>query len=188
MAVTIVLVALIVGFMALTVFSLTAMLFVRRREKERDDSKDILKTIEELDAALDAALNEINKLGALIKEDVDEKYKSTLFLYNLVEDKHKEIVEIVNGEVISEMLAQYIETHGAKLGVVTEASEAGAVSLEKDVGAVPAVKKVPTFTNPRHKQIWEMKDEGQSLAEIAKELDMGQGEVKLILYLIDRAS
>jgi len=214
LGITIVLVALIIGFMVVTVFSLTAMLVVRRREKERDDSYKIAKTVEELDTALNAALTEINRMGALIQADVDEKYKSVLFLYNLVEDKQKEIAESADGEVISEMMAQYIEEHGDKLRQLAKPSELGhsevinsevtnsEIRLSEPAQTEPAPqvfenfqektepenKKPQKFANAKHKQIWEMRDSGQAVSDIAKTLDMGQGEVKLILDLIERAS
>ncbi|MCL2386294.1 MAG: hypothetical protein FWC89_01975 [Defluviitaleaceae bacterium] len=221
MDVTFVIIALIVGFVVITVFSLVALLFVRRRERERErlDSQHIAKTIEDLDTALDSALSEINKLGALIQAEVDEKYKSILFLYNLVEDKQKEIAESADSAVISEMLAQYVEKHGAQLKLITEASVAQissvaasqkaavavAASSSNNVSNLPDIegdnsntavavatphefKKRPKFSNPKHKQIWEMRQKGQEVPEIAKELGIGQGEVKLILDMVDRAS
>jgi hypothetical protein len=196
--VTIILVVLIVGFLVVTVFSVAAMLVMRRREKELEISKEVVRNVDEIDTALDSALTEINKLGALIQTEIDEKYKSTLFLYKLVEDKQKEIAESSDGEVISEMMAQYIETHGEKLR-----SMAGAIVLPEDLQQNLAEdeeddasedkdetlpQKEPKFTNPKHKQIWEKRESGQAVSDIAKELDMGQGEVKLILDLIDMAT
>ncbi|MCL2225584.1 MAG: hypothetical protein FWB96_11520 [Defluviitaleaceae bacterium] len=206
MNITAILIALIVGFVAVTVFSLMALLFVRRRERERDntEAERVGKTIQELDAALDDALAEINKLGALVQKEVDEKYKSVLFLYNLVEDKQKEISEAADENTVSEMVARCIDTHNAKLRLIaataseplsaerdavakTQTDEVEfAVEKSEDIAAVP--KKQPKFSNAKHKQIWEMREQGQNVSAIAKELSMGQGEVKLILDLVDRAS
>jgi len=212
-----------------------ALLYVRRREAERERERVLAtedntqKTIEELDAALDAAINEINKLGSLVQVEIDEKYKAMLFLYNLVEDKQKEIAETTDSKVINKKVEQYIKTHGAKLRLVNENRDTdvrGVISVTDDVvdtvdvprvvagieGAtggkvseiVPMVEEerriekqgvnlsakpvqTPKFTNPKHKHIWELCEGGKSIPEIAKELGMGQGEVKLILNLLDRA-
>jgi len=206
----IVLVVLIIGFSAITIFSMGALLVMRRREQSRKDSINIEKSIADLDAALDASLAEINKMGALVLKDIDEKYQAMLFLYNLMEDKQKELTnevwksqeghsEALDGDVVSDMVAQYIEAHSAKLRLIQEASEN--VTEEDDfsegehskgVDEVPAphliFSKRPTFANPRHKQIWEMHEQGVNVPDIAKELSMGQGEVKLILELAARAS
>lgn len=196
MFVTVILVVLIVGFMAVTVFSLGAMLVVRRREKKLEDEREIGKTVEELDEALDAALKEINRLGTLINNEIDEKYKAMLFLYNLVDDKKKEIDESADSEVISEMMEKYIETHKDKLRLISGVEETVPVppivesqnSQESQPEEQPEAEKKPKkIANPRHKQIYDMREEGKNPEQIAKELNMGQGEVKLILDLIDRA-
>jgi len=217
---TVVLVALIIGFLAVTVFSLMALLYVRRREAERERERvlaaedETRKTIEDLDVALDAALNEINKMGALVQAEVDEKYKSMLFLYNLVEDKQKEIAEATDSGAIKGMVKRYMDAYSAKMRSggadraadtgkargagsvptvpVASVAEAARVEEESKMGAPvaqPVVKPTftPQFTNPKHKQIWELREySGKSVPEIARELSMGQGEVKLILNLLDR--
>jgi len=193
--ITTILIALIIGCTAITVFSLMALLYVRRRERERDnkDTERITKTIEDLDTALNAALEEINKLGALVQKEVDEKYKSVLFLYSLVEDKQKEIEESTDSEVISDMISQFIDKHSIKLRVdkPDDTTEPATKKPSGKSSGKPSEKpkpKNPKFTNPKHKQIWEMRESGQNVSDIAKELSMGQGEVKLILDLVERAS
>ncbi|MCL1844020.1 MAG: hypothetical protein FWF79_09420 [Defluviitaleaceae bacterium] len=206
MGVTVVLVALIIGFMAVTIFALSAMLVVRKREKNREDSETIEKTIEDLDSALNSALAEINKLGALVQNEINDKYKSVLFLYNLVEDKQKEIAESADGEVIAEILEQKLKMLAEKAEgsvssqmvsekIASENIASENIASEKTIktpepaGFLPEGKKPASkFTNPKHKQIWEMREGGQKVSEIAKELGMGQGEVKLILDLVERAS
>lgn len=204
MLVTVILVALIICFMVVTIFSLTAMLIVRRREQKYEGAQKLEKAIGDLDVALDTALKEINKMGGLVKADVDEKYKSMLFLYSLVEEKQKEIAETSDGAAISEMMSQYIETHGDKLRQIAQVPETvRPVQVKSDVitsaeremlDLTPASEptmvesgNLPRFTNPKHRQIWEMRKRGKAIADIARELSMGQGEVKLILDLIDRS-
>jgi len=187
-----------------TIFSLTALIIVRRRERKNGGKI----AIAELDAALNSALDEINKLGALVLADADEKHKAMLFLYSLADEKQKEISEISDGTVVAEKLAKYIETYESKR-VAPEAKPQAvpaSASPVEQIAALPSIepappvlpmqieepplppepKKPPTFTSPKHKKIWEMREDGKVIAEIAKELGLGQGEVKLILNLIDR--
>lgn len=211
MNITAILITLIVGFVVVTVFSLMALLFVRRRERERErkyaieDSARIFKAIEDLDVALDSALTELNKMGALVKEDIDEKYKSMLFLYNLVEDKQKEIAATTDGDAISKMMERQLETYGTKLRLIAENAARSVAPRMLEIPlppldelpakpapparpVVPKEKPRPKFTNPKHMKIWEMRENGRDVASIAKELGMGQGEVKLILDLAEKAS
>lgn len=194
MAVTILLVVLIVGFLAITIFAVTAMIIVRRREQTREKSDEIAKTIEDLDKTLDSALSELNKMGELIRTDIDEKYKAILFLYELIESKQKEIEEQADAETVAHL------TEKAKLRLIdftiadepkpenTSSPEGSSNTAIPETPPASAEKKRPVFINPKHKQIWEMRETGQNISDIAKELGMGQGEVKLILDLADRAS
>jgi DNA-binding NarL/FixJ family response regulator len=193
-----ILIALILGFAAVTIFSLAALIAVRKREQRRKilDSEYIEKTIEDFDKAVNSAIEEVNKLGALIQKEVDEKYKSILFLYNLVEDKHKEIAETADSEVISEMMEKLALAQGEKIKQIAEESLAEvakaalppASETVNEAPEPPAPKKRPKFTNEKQEQIWNMRESGKKPFEIAKELEMGKGEVSLILNLIDRAS
>ena len=204
MEISIILVILIICFSAITIFSLGAMLVMRRREQGRKDSAEIGKSIADLDAALDASIAEINKMGASVLKEIDEKYQAMLFMYNLMEDKQKELTnevwknseghsEALDGDVVSEMVAQYIEAHSAKLRLIRDESDAeppedDELSDEVEDVAPLIFSQRPKFANPRHKQIWEIHEQGQNVPDIAKELGIGQGEVKLILELAARAS
>jgi hypothetical protein len=187
---SVVLVILIIAFSAVTLFSMGAMLIMRHREQNRKDSADIAKTIAELDAALDASLEEINKMGALITKEIDEKYQEILFMYNLISDKQKENwtpsdSKPLDNNAVSDMIAQHIEMHSAKLRLIKDE----AIAVSNISNNVPVfVHKRPTFSNPRHGQIWDMHEQGANVPDIARELGMGQGEVKLILELASRAS
>ena len=201
---TIILVSLIVGFFAITIFALGALIWVRSKEQNRQDSKGIDDAVARMDAALDAALVEINKIGSLVKKEIDEKYQAMLFLYDLVDDKKKEIEELDTSEVDATVLAEYLENHVSELKLMQEkmgemsdldASDGGLDMLlgrnseDVDEGLDSAGEewKRPVFANPKHEKIWDMHQSGKSISEIAKELRMGKGEVKLILNLAGRA-
>lgn len=205
--VDVILIVLIISFFAITVFSLVALLAVRRREKDREDVRSIESAINDLDNALNTALSEINKLGSVAVKEIDEKYQAMLFLYNLVLDKQKDLSEVPDGDVVTEMFERYIETHGAKLRMLSDelneppvgnalfgagggSDEDDDVGRAQDVGEALrfSLKQQPDFANPKHKKIWDMRENGRNISDIAKELGIGQGEVKLILDLADRAS
>ena len=190
---SIVLVVLTICFFAITFLSVGAMLLMHRREMNR---KDAVKMIDDLDAALDASIAEINKIGALVLKEVDEKYQAVLFLYSLMDDKQKEITngvwgtpepELPDGDVVSEMVAHYIEAHSARLQSLK--SEAESPESEEPVPEQNKDDEIRlSLSNPKHTKIWEMQESGMKVADIAKELRMGQGEVQLILNLAVRAS
>ena len=227
MDVNIVLIILIIGFTVITVVSLGALFAIRRRELNRKDSIIISRVLEDLDAASDTSLSEINKMGALVLKEIDEKYQALLFLYNLMEDKQKELTsevwkapenhEPIDGDVVSDMVAQYIEVHSAKLRQIenndarvsdevdsadevsageelSSSLDSASVVVHDEVENVPApapsvlFSKRPNFANPRHEQVWNLHEQGLNIPDIAKQLSIGQGEVRLILELAARAS
>lgn len=187
---TIILVSLIIGFFAITIFALVALLVVRRREQTRQDSKGMDDAIARMDSALDSALVEINKMGTLVKKEMDEKYQAMLFLYDLVDNKKKEIEEIDTPEIDTAMLSQYLENHLVQNKGDTQEEEVDPIDFLLDRVAEEAeekeaatVRERPVFTNKRHAQIWDLRQTGKPVSEIAKELSMGKGEVQLILDL-----
>jgi len=207
---------LIIGLSVITVLSLTALFVLRRREQNYKEYAEVERKINELDAALDGSVAELNKMGAAIVKEIDEKYQTMMFLYNLMEDKQNELKNDVwsGGEnshdhldevAVSEMVASYVEAHSAKLRLINEdavkeaAKLAAMAAAENDNSEAESKEateaerpkiynKRPSFSNPRHKKIWELYSEGQNISEIAKKLSMGQGEVKLILDLAERVS
>jgi len=196
--VDILLIILIIGFLAITLSSTWALVVMRRRDQNREDSAIIEKTISDLDTALDSSLTEINKMGALVLKEVDEKYQSILFMYNLMEDKQKELTSEVwknpdgnqvklDSAVIAEMVEKYIEAHSEKLRLIKDEVETP-VEIPQVEATVQLHDKPPKFSNPRHKQVWEMYERGLDVPDIAKTLGIGQGEIKLILELASRTS
>ena len=204
---TVILVSLIIGFFAVTIVALVGAILVRRREQGHDQDRQMSDTIEQLDAALDTAMTEINKMGSLVQKEITEKYQAMLFLYNLLEDKQKEMtgntptatkmpVPMPVVPILSSAKAKaaptakvtppakqdntdsYLET----LAERTSSADPMAITTPP---LVPATR--PSFANPKHEAVWERHYVGHSIADIAKDLGIGQGEVKLIIDLAARA-
>ena len=55
--------------------------------KKAKHDADMDTRLKEFDEAFEDAITEMNKIAVLINEEIDEKYKQTLFLYNLMGDK-----------------------------------------------------------------------------------------------------
>jgi len=188
---TVILIVLAICFLAITLFALVSMFIMRGREQNREEVRAVEDVVAELDKSLDAAITEINKMGALVQKDITDKHNEILFLYNLILDKHKEIENVKDGDIISEMVEQYLQTHSAQLQLLAEENailNSTPEIIEVEVEEVKKERKRPVFTNPKHEEIWNRRELGQTNAEIAKDMNIGQGEVKLILDLADRAS
>ena len=178
--ITAVLVSLIAGFFAITIFALVALIVVRRKNQESRDSLKVDDAIARMDNALDSALVELNKMGSLVKQEIDEKYQAMLFLYDLVDGKMKEmesyptppppLPEVTS--VTSDAIGQYLDD-------IKEETEN---PLDLLLGRSEPEPQRPTkFTSPKHEQVWNMFESGKDIGQIAKELGMGKGAVKLML-------
>ena len=156
---TVLLVLLIVVLFLVTVISIIAVVKLRRKI-------DGLSA-ENLDKSFEVCIGELNKMGNIIKSDIDAKYKEILFLYNLMDDKHKQIEALVsknnNLTVFDDMIKDVLP----------------AATLRDE-------SEPPRPLSPTHKVILQMSERGQSVADIARELGIGQGEVKLILNISNR--
>jgi len=117
-------------------------------EKMEEHLFEIDKTLEEFHSTANAAIAEL-----------DDKYQEMLFLYSLIDDKKKEVLDIYNTEP----------------------------KAMPDKPAAAAKPRPATDKNrsshPRRKDILNLSKQGLSVAEIAQELNVGQDMVSLILEM-----
>ena len=179
---TVLLVVLIVVLFLTTVVSVIAMVRLRRKADTASG--------ESLDAGFEICISELNKLGNLIKSDLDAKYKEILFLYDLIEDKHKQIDalvknmrksfdDVVEEAEVKEVMPAYEELYNFEEFVPQRIPE----PYNEPAQIEP---EHPRSFVPDHKAILQMSEQGLAVADIAKELGIGQGEVKLILNIANK--
>ena len=194
-----ILIFLIAGFFALTIFSLAAMLVMHFRDKNRKEAKSLESVIAEFDNGLNTALTEISNLGSIIKKDletkqkeIEEKYNSVLFLYNLTDEKHKEIIALKENLRIPQAEPMLKRTQASEPNVIQPAAttenfvkeaspELQRVELQETEYKEASPRKKPRIESQKHQAIWELYESGKNTADIARELNLGKGEVKLIL-------
>ena len=173
------LVALIVVLFLITAISVFAMAKMRSKMKSASE--------ESLDASFDICISELNKMGSLIKSELDAKYKEILFLYELIEDRHKQIEGLVTKNEIRanfEDVAEESEDVAPFYEEVYGIEEFGEPVYEPEAPAqIESQDDYSRSYIPDHKVILEMSDRGMQISDIAKELGIGQGEVKLILKI-----
>ena len=137
------------------------------------DYLEIENTIRAVDQSVkeaDSAIENLNRLSTSVFEEFEQKYQEILFLYSLMDEKKKEIADIYAKPLPS-------TSSESDSGVETP-SEEPVLVLEQE-----RLTPVAPLRHPNYDEIMKLSDEGMPVAEIAKELDMGQGEVKLIIEL-----
>lgn len=145
-----------------------------------------------VDAVTDVALDEINKTSQLVLDELNEKYKALLFVYQLMDDKHK----VVGAEkAVSEGNSSWDSVVGEEDSPQDIAQDSGNsekveldISIGDELDIKPMVEElqVSLSTHPKYGIIKELLDGGIAISEIAKRLNMGQGEVQLIIGLSGR--
>jgi uncharacterized protein YneR len=125
-------------------------------EKKEDALAQKMDALNNYVSEADEAITELNDMSKNIFREFDSKYQELLFLYNLIEQKQKNIDKVPFG-------AEYTQR------------------LDSEA-AVPNDKRRADI-NPKFANVLELHSGGNSIEEIAKQLNMGKGEISLILNL-----
>jgi len=230
----VVLLAAIIGIL----LALSAFVFHMITRKDKTETDENIEKM--VDAAVDVALEEVMRTSQLVLDELNEKYKALLFMYQLMDDKHKELEdkaveveaasseqvfseELIPEEVPSEPEIKVIEQFHeppAEIEVTLEEAEAFLEEVipeeekgswldrminEQDLNISDIIEESKTemqalgiihekpkpppkvlSAHPRYEDIRALYEIGFSIPEIAKELNMGSGEVRLIIGLSGR--
>lgn len=118
----------------------------------------------------DEALSDLNDMSKSVFKEFDSKYQELLFLYNLIDEKQKKVGGQVQAQAASAPQIPATQAHTlekyaeSKLDIVIDDSKKMAL-------------------NPKFANVLEMHRNGKTVEEIAKQLDIGKGEISLILTL-----
>lgn len=129
------------------------------------------ETLQKLQAAIndaDNALEEINSLSQNIFDEMESKYKELLYLYSSINQKQNGMQNVTSSNS-SFNQTNYINS-GAKQQTVNEKDN---VNFMNEFNSI----------NPKHNEILQLSKRGMSVSEIAKKLNLGQGEVRLVLEM-----
>jgi len=108
-------------------------------------------------ADADNAIEQLNKISSDVFDEFEEKYQELLFLYQMI-DAMKEKREKFDFNTDSQKGTGFEKTQDSHGSFIS-------------------------FKNPNFEKIRNMQKQGLSISEISKALNMGQGEIKLILEL-----
>ena len=111
-----------------------------------------------------------------IKEDAKENKAVEKEVYVLPTDEPSPVIPIKKKKVPEKKETTTVVSDGLLDGVATNKN-----STSSEVSAKPAPRK--RAANPKHQRVRELHDEGLSVADIAKELGIGKGEITLILEM-----
>ena len=150
---------------------------------ERQD--ELVDTTEErMNRLCNDKIMAVDEFSQQILEKIDANHQEVVFMYNLLGEKENELKELMTGKVTPE---EDGDTFMPEEPVMEQEEEPDA-ELEKD--ALDEIFKEQWGASEEepdrekiNRKIKKMHEQGQSVLEISKALDMGQGEVKLVLDL-----
>lgn len=191
-------------------FSMEGSLTEEEKEQLKNKMEELLADVSEeviirTDDSLSKISNEkiiaVNEFSDQILEKIKRNHEEVIFLYNMLNDKEKElksavkeidsskkkVQDIIESKSKSDNTPQTVKE--VKPPVQTRAVTQAA-RIEKPVKAVAdnaeAIQEVSTQNtvgSNSNSQILALYSRGKSVMEISKLLDLGQGEVKLVIDL-----
>lgn len=132
-----------------------------KKEEINFNLSEINKKQDELLKVIDEADNAIEQLNNISKnilEEQQDKYKELLYLYQIIDEKKEELSKIWE--------------------------KTTSLELKNDTSEV-LVNKI-NLDNPKYVEIIEMYNKGIEIKQIAKQLNLGVGEINLVLELNKR--
>ncbi|PKM95738.1 MAG: hypothetical protein CVU84_02745 [Firmicutes bacterium HGW-Firmicutes-1] len=136
---------------------------------KNDDNEDYYNEYGARIEELNHKIREMNEYGEFMKSELDKKHKELLFLYQMINEKSKDING--NSEVFNSVKEEM------RLEVTNkEQFQPQTTMLEQ---------KTEQLKTNHNQMILEFSEKGYSIKEIAQMLEIGQGEVKLVLDLFE---
>lgn len=167
----------------------------KRVEEMVDDTID--NSMEIVEQALDKETNSkmlaLSEYSDTVMEEANKTHNEIMFLYNMLNDKHTELTNFA-GE-LQDMMGQMQRMEADFLKNIVKPMEA---NLQQRSQAMEAAKKRepvqqrPVMEPPKesldteanlNRSILELHNKGMSNVQIAKELNIGLGEVQLVIGL-----
>ena len=157
--------------------------------QSKEQIEETLARIEETVSEADNVMNEFSALSQNIFDEITAKYKELLYLYELVDQK-KSISEQTPPQVMKQYTSGFSDFSSKRnnqnnlsdiSSQFSNASNRNKTEESNDdiMNFMFAFKSA----NPKHKEITELARRGMSISEISRALNIGHGEVSLVLEM-----
>lgn len=154
----------------------------------------VADSIGRVERAMDKETNEkimeIGEYSDTVLENMNKTHNEIMFLYSMLNDKHTELTELAGSltELSGELGRMETKVKARIESVEVESNteeKSGQKTAEEAYTDVAAVKTEPENeeTGNHNERILELYKQGKSYVEIARELGLGLGEVKLVIEL-----
>ena len=165
------------------------------KAEKKDDGDDGLvlfaQKLNNLESTVNEADEAVNMLGDMSKnvfKEFDSKYQELLFLYNLIDEKQK-VAMTPKMDVVPSVSTlpggHALSGESAPPNGSTLPSESALPIEPKNKGSIDIIvdDEKTKGMNPKFANVLRLSKEGKDIDEIARQLDMGKGEVMLIINI-----
>lgn len=163
-----------------------AILQKKVSDKITTDVNDIIYSADqELSSMTNEKMMALGDYAVTVCDEIEKNHKEVMFLYGMLNDKEKELKELVTNA----------EGKASELRKANELAMESFVAAPTDLSPVDELEAVGDYEEPDNYEepvveientndiILEMKRSGMSILEIARQLGLGVGEVKLVVDL-----
>lgn len=140
----------------------------------------IINTEDQLNKITNEKIIAVNDYSKIVLDKVSQNHEEVVFLYNMLNEKESEIKELLNQMENSKTTIYENKVEALPKVNLTSNETKEVMNRNKDI----EVNTGDTGENSNH-EILELYKHGKSILEISKLLEIGQGEVKLVIDLFN---
>lgn len=154
-------------------------------DQKLDDAFDI--TERAMEKTSNEKIMAINEYSDTVLESMNKTHNEIMFLYSMLNDKHKDLTELAGQ--LQQFSEQMKATENAALKKLADAAElveeqvSRAETIDEEEVLAAAVDQQTDGERNHNENILFLHSAGKSDVDIAKELGLGLGEVKLVIGL-----
>ncbi len=168
-------------------------LVVEEMKFVKSDIEDIVDetvqySLEKTERSLERLTNEkimaVNEYSDTVLDEVNKNHKEVLFLYEMLNDKHEQIKDTFS-EISATVRNSNTVVESPKEDIQKPQEKKDSTTTKQPLidGAILKEKEIEEHVHNSNELILEMYKIGKSKTEIAQELNLGVGEVKLVIDL-----
>ncbi len=155
--------------------------------EERDHM--VAETTDSLNRKSNEKIMEFDEFSSQILEKINRNHEEVVFMYNMLNEKEKELKQAVIKKTVKEQ--EKAEMPVPEVPALSETGPVSGVSRAKTKPKAPkpkpeqpsAKKQASVPKGDTNDAIIQMYKDGKTVLDISKELNIGQGEVKLMIAL-----
>ncbi|MDF2800487.1 MAG: hypothetical protein K0S61_390 [Anaerocolumna sp.] len=147
----------------------------------------IVKTDDELSQLSNEKIIAVNDFSEQVLEKISRNHEEVIFLYNMLNEKQEELKKLMlDASKIKVKLEEPVKIVSSKKEA--KHNSANQDTYTKEAKNVTQINVQSDSLSDNHNQkILELYSQGFSIVDISKSLELGQGEVKLVVDLFKQA-